>query len=56
MIWKADPTKYEQVAENKLGDAAMATPVIAGGRMYHRVATTQDGKRQEWLYCVGAGK
>ena len=56
VIWKADPTKYEQVAENKLGDAAMATPVIAGGRMYHRVATTQDGKRQEWLYCVGAGK
>lgn len=56
VIWKADPAKFEQVAENKLGDAAMATPVIAGGRMYHRVATTKDGKRQEWLYCLGEGK
>lgn len=56
VVWKANPEKFEQVAENKLGDEVMATPVVAGGRMYHRVATLVDGQRQEWLYCIGTGK
>jgi hypothetical protein len=52
-VWKASPDKFEQVAENKLGDEAFATPTVCGGRMYHRVATVKDLQRQEWLYCVG---
>lgn len=53
IIFKADPTKYEQIGENTLGNEAYATPSICGGRIYHRVVETTDGKRQEWLYCLG---
>jgi outer membrane protein assembly factor BamB len=52
-VWKASPEKFEKLGENQLGDEGLATPVIAGGKMYHRAATTKDGVRQEWLYCVG---
>ena len=53
LIFKAQPTKYEQVAENQLGNEAYATPAACGNRIYTRVVTTIDGKRQEWLYCLG---
>ena len=52
-VFKADPEKFELVAENTLGDEAFATPVICGGRIYLRVAANSGGKRQEWLYCIG---
>ena len=31
----------------------VATPVICGGRIYHRVAHDVDGERRETLYCLG---
>lgn len=52
-VFKADPKKFELVAENTLGDEAFATPVICDGRIYLRVAENSGGKRQEWLYCIG---
>ena len=52
-IFKADPTAFELVGENQLGNIVFATPTICGGRIYHRVATQAEGQRQEWLYCLG---
>lgn len=53
-IFKASPTEFVAVGENQLGDEAFATPTFVGNRIYMRVAATIDGKRQEWLYCLGA--
>ena len=55
-IFKAHPEGYEKVAENKLGDEVLATPVICGSRVYMRVAIHKDGKRSELLYCLGSHK
>ncbi len=52
-IFKANPKKFEQVGQNKLGDNVFATPTICGNRIYTRVAFTEDGQRQEYLYCIG---
>jgi outer membrane protein assembly factor BamB len=49
-----DPAKLNVVAQNKLGSEVFATPSFAGNCIYLRVAETVDGKRQEFLYCVGA--
>jgi outer membrane protein assembly factor BamB len=53
-VFKANPAKFELVAENKLGDEAYATPAICGGRIYMRVVETAGGQRQEMLYCLGS--
>ena len=52
-VFKADPTAFELVGENQLGNIVFATPTICGSRIYHRVATQAEGQRQEWLYCLG---
>ena len=53
-IFKATPAAFELIGENQLGDEAMATPTICGGRIYIRVAVRKDGQRQELLYCIGS--
>lgn len=53
-IFKASPDAFQLLAENQLGNEAMATPTICGGRIYMRVAVNHKGQRQEFLYCVGA--
>lgn len=55
-VFKAVPDSFTQLAENQLGDEAMATPVFSGNRMYTRVAMKSGGKRQEILYCIGASE
>jgi outer membrane protein assembly factor BamB len=55
-IYKASPDGFQLLAENQLGNEAMATPTICGGRIYMRVAVNQKGQRQEMLYCVGASE
>jgi len=55
-VFHADPTQYEQIAMNKLGDQAMASTTICGGRVYMRVIELVDGKRQEMLYCLAKPK
>jgi hypothetical protein len=52
-IFKADPKQFEKIAENQLGDEVFATPAVCGNRVFHRVAETIDGVRQERLYCLG---
>ncbi|MEI8022164.1 MAG: PQQ-binding-like beta-propeller repeat protein, partial [Schlesneria sp.] len=52
-IFKASPTGFEKIAENKLADDVFATPTICGSRIYMRAATKSDDKRQEFLYCLG---
>jgi outer membrane protein assembly factor BamB len=53
-IFKADPAKFELVAENKLGDEVYATPAICGSRIYMRVVERSGDERQEMLYCLGS--
>jgi outer membrane protein assembly factor BamB len=55
-LWKANPKQFEKLGENQLGTEAFATPTICGGRLYHRIAAQEDGKRQEYLVCVGDKK
>lgn len=52
-VFRADPKKFELLAENKLGDEVFATPVILGGRIYQRVVHDSGEGRQETLYCLG---
>ncbi len=52
-VFRADPTRFELLAENQLGDESFATPTISDGRIYIRVASHTDRGREEFLYCVG---
>ncbi len=52
-VIKADPAKFQLVAQNQLGTEGFATPTITGHQLFIRTATTTAGKRQEWLYCIG---
>ncbi len=52
-VFKANPDSFDLLAENQLGDEAMATPAICGGRIYMRIAVHEHKNRQEMLYCVG---
>ncbi|VTR92607.1 serine threonine protein kinase : Probable serine/threonine protein kinase OS=Planctomyces maris DSM 8797 GN=PM8797T_27337 PE=4 SV=1: PQQ_2 [Gemmata massiliana] len=53
-VFKATPTEFEILAENRLGDEVFATPVVCGGRIFMRVAIKEKGRREEKLYCLGA--
>ena len=52
-VVKPDPAKLTVVSENKVGSEVFATPAFAGNRIYLRVAEVIEGKRQEFLYCIG---
>ncbi|MDA1049263.1 MAG: PQQ-binding-like beta-propeller repeat protein [Planctomycetota bacterium] len=52
-VFKAQPTRFELVARNQLGDEAFASPTICNSRIYMRVASSAGGGRQETLYCIG---
>lgn len=52
-VYEANPEKFVRVAQNQLGDSAFATTTPADGRLYHRYAKTEDGKRQEYLVAIG---
>jgi hypothetical protein len=52
-LFKATPDAFNLVGQNQLGDEVLATPAICGERIYMRVATTDRGRRQEMLYCLG---
>lgn len=52
-IFRAIPDKFELVAENQLGMEGFASPGISKGQLFLRVADTNNGPRQEWLYCIG---
>jgi outer membrane protein assembly factor BamB len=52
-VFQANPKRFESVAVNQLGDEVMASPAVAGGRLFLRVTERKGGKRQEILYCLG---
>lgn len=52
-VFKADPGQFELVARNRLGSESFATPSVCGDRMFIRVANRENGRRQEYLYCIG---
>jgi outer membrane protein assembly factor BamB len=52
-VWRATPEKFELLVENQLGDESFASPAVAGGQLFLRVAKQEDGKRQEYLFCIG---
>lgn len=52
-IFKANPSKFELVAKNKLGSESFATPIICNNQIFLRVADTSTGTRKETLYCIG---
>ncbi|MGB7327228.1 MAG: PQQ-binding-like beta-propeller repeat protein [Rubripirellula sp.] len=54
-VFKAQPSKFEQVAKNKLGSEVFATPTICGSQIFHRVALLDEsGGRQEFLFCLAS--
>lgn len=52
-VFKPNPTQYEPVAQNQLGEDSFASPAVAGNQLFLRTSTHVDGRRQEWLYCFG---
>ena len=53
-VYRATPDGLKVVAKNQLGQEAMATPAVCGGRIYLRTASREKGQRQEMLYCIAA--
>jgi outer membrane protein assembly factor BamB len=51
-VFEATPERYQLIAQNKLGDEALASPSICGNRIYLRHAKKGD-PRQEFLWCIG---
>ncbi len=52
-VFKADPKRFEIVAENQLGTESFATPGISRGQLLMRVGDNSGGQRQDWVYCIG---
>ena len=50
-VFHPNPDRYEEVAENKVGDESFASPAACGGQIFLRVAHHTGNKRQEILYC-----
>lgn len=53
-VFKANPERFERVAENKLGESVFATPTICDSHIFMRIAHYDGDRRQEYLYCLGA--
>lgn len=56
-VFRASPSKFEQLAKNQLGEEVLATPTIVDSTIFHRVAhRNENGQRQEVLYCLAVEK
>jgi len=51
-VFEATPQRFRLLAQNKLGDEAIASPTICGHRIYLRSAVGTD-PRQDFLWCIG---
>jgi hypothetical protein len=51
-VFEATPAGFKRLAQNRLGDEALASPAICGGRIYLRHAKKGEA-RQEFLWCIG---
>ncbi len=52
-IYRANATRFELIEKNHLGDEVLSTMVICDSHIYYRCAQHDEGKRQEYLYCLG---
>ncbi len=52
-VIRATPDRFDLLAENQLGNSAFATPTPGDGRLYHRFARDEHGRRQEYLVAIG---
>ena len=51
-VFRATPQKYEQIARNKLGTEAFASPAVADNVLYMRVTQGRGRQRQEMLFAI----
>ena len=52
-VFKPDPSRYHEVAQNQLGESGFATPSFVSNRIYVRTAFDRSNN-EGYLYCVGA--
>ncbi|MEO7798502.1 MAG: PQQ-binding-like beta-propeller repeat protein [Opitutaceae bacterium] len=52
-VFEATPQQFKLLAQNQLGDEALASPAICGNRIYLRAAKKTGETRQEYLWCIG---
>jgi outer membrane protein assembly factor BamB len=53
-VYKANPQKFEQVAENQLGNSSFASITAADSQLFIRAASGDGAARKETLYCIGS--
>ena len=53
-VFKANPDRYQSVAQNQLEQEAFATPTVVDSVIYLRVASGSGGSRKETLYAIGS--
>jgi outer membrane protein assembly factor BamB len=51
-VFDATPAGFKLIAQNQLGDEALASAAICGNRIYLRGAK-DEASRQEYLWCIG---
>ena len=51
-VFKANPQRFELLAENTFGDSSFASPIYADGKLILRHATSAGGKRREILAAI----
>jgi len=51
-VFRADPERFEKLAEMKLGDEGFASLVMVGNQVYLRTAHHAGEDRQEYLYSL----
>jgi len=52
-VVRANPERFEKVAENQIGSDSFPSPAVCGGQIFLRVGKGTGKERQEWLYCFG---
>ncbi|WP_417747077.1 PQQ-binding-like beta-propeller repeat protein [Rosistilla oblonga] len=52
-VFKANPERFEELAENQWGNSSFASPVVVDDRIYLRHAKGEGADRQEFLVCIG---
>ncbi len=52
-VFKANPQKYELIAQNQLGDSGFASIAAVDGQLFIRAAKGDGAGRKETLYCFG---
>ena len=51
-VFQASPEKYIPVSENQLGQSSFASLTVVNSRIYARVGFKDDGRGNQWLYCL----